>query len=307
MLGRRRIDTPAPIRSSLADAAFAVEERVVWGGADVLRRLAEIVKWPFERIAWAIERGLVWPLEKRADSWSASIRIAGLAVLALLAAGAGVAGLVLASGTGGGGNDSGTVVNAVSATSTPMPTAAAAAKVAPATAAPVLQGAKPDFAAKGGSGVAKGSAESSAPGGPGGSTTTAGSSSEVARSATSGNPAATAASEETAGPAALKVAHQFAGAFVLYEIGRESSNVRSVFNETATPQLSHALLRRPPRQPAGTKVPKAKVLNVVPGPHHGDTYTLSVSLLRVGVTSELRLDMQRNEKTGKWQVTDALG
>ena len=70
MLGRRRIDTPAPIRSSLADAAFAVEERVVWGGADVLRGIVDVVKWPFERAIWAIERGLVWPLEERTGDWS---------------------------------------------------------------------------------------------------------------------------------------------------------------------------------------------------------------------------------------------
>jgi len=277
---------------------------VVWGGADALRRFGEIVKWPFERIAWAIERGLVWPLEERADGLSASLRIAGVAALALLAAAAGVAGLVLASGGGSNSTSRGTVVRASPAPA-PAP-AAAAAKVAPATAAPVLQGAKPDFAPEADSGAAKSSAESPAPGGPGGSTSTAGSTSEVARSAQSSGPAA-AASEKTAGPAAIEVAHEFAGAFVLYEIGRKSSDVRAVFDETATPQLAHALLRRPPRQPAGTAVPKAKVLNVVPGPHHGDTYTLSVSLLRVGVTSELRLDMQRNEKTGEWQVTDALG
>ena len=42
-----------------------------------------------------------------------------------------------------------------------------------------------------------------------------------------------------------------------------------------------------------SKVPEAKVLNIVAGPKHGDVYTLSVSLLRVGVTSELRLDMQK--------------
>jgi hypothetical protein len=67
------------------------------------------------------------------------------------------------------------------------------------------------------------------------------------------------------------------------------------------------LLRRPPRLPANVKVPKAKVLNLVPGPVLGDTHTLSVSLLRVGVTSELRIDMQRDKKTGEWRVTDVLG
>jgi hypothetical protein len=302
MLGRRRIDTPAPIRSSLANAAFAVEERVVWGSADVLRRFAEIVKWPFERIAWAIERGFVWPLEERTDGWSASIRIAGIAALALLAVGAGVGGLVLASGNGSGGDSSGTVVRAAPAP-TPAPAAAATTEAAQATAAPVLHGAKPDFAAEADSGVAKSAAESPATEAPTSSASTAGSTSEVARSTPSSDPAAAAASEKAAGPAAMK----FAGAFVLYEIGRKSSDVRSVFDETATPQLTHALLQRPPRQPAGTEVPKAKVLNIVPGPHHGDTYTLSVSLLRVGVTSELRLDMQRDPKTHEWRVTDALG
>ncbi len=277
---------------------------MVWGGADVLRRFAEIVKWPFERIAWAIERGFVWPLEERTDGWSASVRVAGLAAMVLLAAGAGVAGLVLASGDGSGGNSGGTIVRAAP---TPASAAPATTTTAQATAAPVLHGAKPDFAAEADGGIAKSSAESPATEAPTNSAATAGSTAEVAHSAPSSDPAAAAASEKTAGPAAIKVAHQFAGAFVLYEIGRKSSDVRSVFNETATPQLTHALLQRPPRQPAGTPVPKAKVLNIVPGPHHGDTYTLSVSLLRVGVTSELRLDMQRDEKTGEWQVTDALG
>lgn len=279
---------------------------MVWGGADVLRRLVEIVKWPFERIAWAIERGLVWPLEERTDGWSSSVRVAGAVALVVLAAGAGVAGLVLASGDGGSSDSGGTVVR-VPPIPTSAPAPAATAKVAPTTAAPVLQGAKPDFAPEADAGVAKNSADSSDAETSAGSTSTAGSTSEVTHSAPSSDPAVAAAGEKTAGPAAIKVAHQFAGAFVLYEIGRESSEVHKVFGETATPQLTHALLQRPPRQPAGTPVPKAKVLNIVPGPHHGDTYTLSVSLLRVGVTSELRLAMQRNEKTGKWEVTDALG
>jgi len=49
------------------------------------------------------------------------------------------------------------------------------------------------------------------------------------------------------------------------------------------------------------------VLNIVPGPKVGDTYTLSVSLLRVGVTSELRIEMERDPSTHRWQVTDVLG
>ena len=82
--------------------------------------------------------------------------------------------------------------------------------------------------------------------------------------------------------------------------------MRTAFGETATPALSKALLRRPPRLPANVKVPKAKVVNVVPGPSQGGIYPVSVSLLRVGVTSELRLEMEKRKGDG-WRVTNVLG
>jgi hypothetical protein len=301
MFGRRRIDTPAPFRSSIANAAFAVEERVVWGGADVLRRIAEAVKWPFERIVWAIERGFVWPLEERTGDWSAPVRACGVVALVLLAAGAGVLGLVWASGSGGGGTPS--VREAAAPVTGPI--MRQAPQPEPAAAAPVLQGAKPDFSAEADAGAAKSSSETA---GAEGAAATSGSTAEVAKSAssTSGG-AAGAAAVKPAGPAASKVARQFAGAFVLFETGRKTPEVRTTFKETATPQLTRELLQRPPRLPAGVEVPKAKVLNVVAGPHQGDTYTLSVSLLRVGVTSELRLDMQRDPKSGEWLVADVRG
>jgi hypothetical protein len=301
MLGRRRIDTPAPFRSSIANAAFAVEERVVWGGADVVRRIAEAIKWPFERVIWAIERGLVWPLEERTGDWSGPVRMLGVIALVLLAAGAGVLGLVWASGSGGGGTPS--VQQAAAPVSTPIVRQAPQPAAAPA--APVLQGAKPDFSPESDAGVVKSSGEIA---GSGSAAATSGSTAEVAKSAgsTDGNAAGTTAAKP-AGPAATKVALQFSGAFVLFETGRKTAEVRTTFNETATPHLTRELLQRPPRLPAGVEVPKAKVLNVVAGPHQGDTYTLSVSLLRVGVTSELRLDMQRDPKTGEWRVTDVRG
>jgi hypothetical protein len=121
------------------------------------------------------------------------------------------------------------------------------------------------------------------------------------------------AGPEVAGPAAIKVARRFADAFVLYEIGKTSAHVRKAIAETASPDLAKALLRRPPRLPSNVKVPKARVLNIVVGPTHGDTYTVSASLLRVGVTSELRLDMKRvpqesgGERELAWQVTDVTG
>lgn len=303
MLGRRRIDTAAPIRSSLAHAAFAVEERVVWGGADVLRGIADVIKWPFERAIWAVERGFVWPLEERSGDWSASVRVLGIAVLALLAAGAGVLGLVWASGNGSGGNSPAAETGA----SIAAPVVRHATPPAAVAAAPVLQGAKPNFADAPQGGVSK-SASTESTVAPSGSTTGTGSTAEVVKSAnSSASDSASTVAVKPAGPPATTVARQFAGAFVLYEIGRKTSQVETIFSETATPRLAHELLRRPPRQPAGFKVPKAKVLNVVAGPHKGDTFTLSVSLLRVGVTSELRLEMQRNPKTGVWQVADSLG
>ncbi|MDX6603117.1 MAG: hypothetical protein QOF13_2319 [Solirubrobacterales bacterium] len=273
---------------------------MVWGGADVLRRLLDAAKWPFERIIWAIERGLVWPLEERTGDWSAPVRAFGVIALALLAVGAGVLGLVWASGSGGGGS-----AHLRTATPVAAPIVQQTPVAEPDPAAPVLQGAKPDFTVESGGGVSQSSAEV-AP--STGADAAANSTSEVASSgATSSNGSSGAPATEVAGPAAIKVAHQFAGAFVLYETGRETAKIRDAFAETATPQLTHSLLGRPPRLPAGVKVPKAKVLNVVAGPHHGDTYTLSVSLLRLGVASELRLDMQPDPKTSQWRVTDVRG
>jgi hypothetical protein len=110
-----------------------------------------------------------------------------------------------------------------------------------------------------------------------------------------------------AGPAALKVARQFAQGFVVYETGGEEVEFKDAFDESATPELTKALMQRPPKQPATVKVPRAKVVNVVPGPSHGTVYKVSVSLLRVGVTSELRLSMEKLKGGQGWRVTDVLG
>jgi hypothetical protein len=106
--------------------------------------------------------------------------------------------------------------------------------------------------------------------------------------------------------AARRVARHFAEAFVVYETGGVDAKVRSGFRHTTTRQLAEALLRRPPRQPAAVEVPQAKVVTVVAGPSKGNVYEVSVSLLRVGVTSELRLAMEQGPGK-KWQVTNVLG
>lgn len=268
-----------------------------WDGSHALEGLLDAVRWPFERAAWAIERGLVWPLEERTGDWSPRTRIVTVVSLALLAVGAGALGLVLASGSNGG-----TTQVRLSAAPGPAPVAKAPSTPKPEQVAPQLQGAKPNFAAEADGGVAKQAAQAAE---PVATATAASSTSEVATS--DAGPKSAAGAETVAGPAAIKVARRFAGAFVLYETGKVTPAVRQTFSETATPQLTRELLRRPPRLPAGVEVPQAKVLNIVPGPHRGDTYTLSASLLRVGITSELRLDMQRDEKTHEWLVGATRG
>jgi hypothetical protein len=273
------------------DAAMAVEERVAWPVADLMRGAFEVVRWPFERVTWATERTVVWPLGERA----ARLGLPGpaLAVGAVLLATCALAlGAILA---GGGGE--GTAVVAA-------PTSAPVERVAPEPEPePVLHGAVPDFTPEGGDAGTKVAKRDTVIASKPDTATPSGTSSGSATATPS------SAGEKVAdpGPAAIDVARRFSGAFVLYETGRSDAKVRAAFDATASPRLTQALLRRPPRLPANVKVPKAKVLNVVPGPRHGDTFTLSASLLRVGVTSELRIDVQRDPESGEWQVTDVLG
>jgi hypothetical protein len=261
---------PGALRSSLADAAFTVEEY------------------------------LVWPIQERTGGWSRGTRAWSVMALVLLAAGGVAAGIAISNPSSG---------------TNPVPTLAGptgAGAGSPASThheatGPVLHGTAPSFAPEAGEGVPR-SDESEVLR----SETTTAAGAEKAGS-TGSDSAAPQAGPEVAGPAAIKVARRFADAFVLYEIGKTSAPVRKVFAETASPDLAKALLRRPPRLPSNVKVPKARVLNVVVGPTHGDTYTVSASLLRVGSTSELRLDMKRvpqepgGEKELAWQVTDVTG
>jgi hypothetical protein len=263
------------LRSSLANAAWAVEDRVILGGGDLLRGIFDVVKWPFERIAWAVERWLIWPLEERAGIWG---RRAGIALVAAVAIGAVVAGLLWTTSGDSGGSTTRQAVAPVAVPTPPVPEQSPPAEV--------LRGAAPVFKPEADGGVAKPAGGEAVP----------------APAEPSTAPAAIAPPTV---PAATKVARRFAGAFVLYETGKKGDEVRAVFRETATPQLARALLRRPPRLPASGKVPQAKVLNVVAGPARGATLTLSASLLRVGATSELRIDVQKTRDGPK--VTSVLG
>jgi hypothetical protein len=278
-------------------------------GRRILLGVAERLRWPFERALWAVERGLLWPLQERLlwplqerlAGWAPPGRSVGAGALATIAVAAVLAGVLV-------------LPDAVEA---PRDRVAAPARVAIASpeplppaeepSGPVLRGVPPNFSVGKGVGVSEAKADGD------GSAEAAAESSGDAPVA-SGNPAepedaaaATTSSRKPvpAGPAAMKVARRFSEAFVFYEIGERPARAKTVFAETATPRLAEALGERPPRQPAQGKVPKARVVNLVPGPRAGKAYTVSASLLRVGLTSELRLEL--NKKKGQWVVTDVRG
>jgi hypothetical protein len=297
-----------------------------------------------EDAAWFLRERVVWPTEDRLDRLGPRGRV-GVLGGAAVAVGAVVAALVIA-GSGGSGSGAGTTEAFVAprkpAPATKVAPAPKPKKKTAKPTGPTLHGAPPDFSAakevKAGVGDGKAvekqqktSATSEGPAERGagetpaatakiGATPAASASAEAqadSLATASGAGAGVAESgsgnekgSELAGPPAPKAAKQtarrFAEAFVVYEVGGVDNQVRKAFGQTSTKQLSRSLLRRPPRQPADVKVPQAKVVNVVAGPSQGTVYSVSVSLLRVGVTSELRLELEQGAGK-KWQVTNVLG
>ncbi|HEX5527575.1 MAG TPA: hypothetical protein VFX44_10325 [Solirubrobacterales bacterium] len=264
-----------------------------------------------EDVSLALREYVVWPVEDAFLGLSDRGRIAAATGAAALALGIGVLGF---SALGSDGSQPASAPVAVA----PTPAPSAAPHSPAPKAVPTLHGATPVFkpapkgeAAVGGSEEVQREAAAAAASNTGNAATDTISSSPAAHPA--GAPAAASASASAApldgppaGPAAISVARKFAEGFVVYETGGDKSIIRKAFAQTATPELTKALLRRPPRQPAGVVVPQAKVVNVVPAPSHGTVYPLSVSLLRVGVTSELRLEMEQL-KNKEWRVTNVLG
>jgi hypothetical protein len=263
-----------------------------------LRGVAEVVRWPFERAAWVIERGVLWPLREHFAGRGVSSRGVGAAALGALAIAAVLFGVLLLPNGSDTPQDQATAPARVAIVpSQPQPQAEQPRE-------PVLQGATPNFKVGSGVGVSQASAGESGAADPEASSSAANAAGEAPPSEEA---AATTSSKKPvpAGPAAMKVARRFSEAFVFYEIGERPARAKTVFGETTTPQLADALGERPPRLPADAKVPKARVVNLVPGPRAGKAYTVSVSLLRVGLTSELRLEL--NKANGDWLVTDVRG
>lgn len=264
----------------------------------------------FEDLSLALRDRVLWPAEDyfRSFSDAGCAAVAGGAVV--LALGLGIGGYSLAAS--GGSEPAPAPQVAVTSAPAPEPTPV---KTAPKPEAdPTLQGATPVFKAPGGDSSKVDGSKAVASEAPVATTSHTGNpatdtfSTSAAAQPTAGATASAAASVDgpPAGPAAIAVARKFADAFVAYETGAEKSAVRKAFKATAVPDVTKALLQRPPRQPAGVEVPKAKVLNVVPAPSHDRIYPVSVSLLRVGTTSELRLEMEQL-KNKQWRVVNVLG
>jgi hypothetical protein len=328
-------------RAALAGAWIGLKERLSSPGPD----LGAIWR-PFEDLAWFLRKKVLWRLADRFSELGTRGRVATAGGVALAAGVGVAALALAVSGGSSSPTPSAPVaiVNPAPAPSSAPPAArvpppeATTPKAPP---APTLHGAAPVFSppkskAKAGAGKPGGLAAtpkqktakteraikpanapaatakigatptasataSSADAAPGAK---AGAEGTVAGNSTAGG--ATQLDGPPAGPKAIKVARNFAGAFVVYETGGIDSKVRKTFGSSAAPALSHSLLKRPPRLPADVKVPRAKVVNIVPGPSQGKVFTVSVSLLRVGVTSELRLEMEQRKHDG-WQVTNVLG
>jgi hypothetical protein len=291
-------------RAAAADSVWIAQDRVRNESGAALREGANRAKWPFEQTAYGLRKRVIWPLEDRAATMGRPARALATAAVVLVAVAAGVGGLVWAAPDGP--HERAETAIAVGATPAPPVEVKAAPKEAP---EPTLHGAAPIFKPAQAEPAAEvDPAKAIVKAAPAGSTSAKAAATSSAASSSSAKPSAQSASVAgpPAGPAAIAVARDFADNFLRYETGSDDAKVRQGFGETATPALAKALLRRPPRLPANVKVPKAKVVNVVPAPSKGGVYPVSVSLLRVGLTSELRLEMEQRKGDG-WRVTNVLG
>jgi hypothetical protein len=297
---------------------FSAVGDTLWSAQD---RTRTETKRGFARLSWEA-RQLLLTLRDHAELAGAPARVLAASVLVLLAAGVGVAALIWAAPDHGKTQTTVAEVSAPALDPAPAPAPSKPAKPA----APTLHGAAPVFEASGDNGtggVAPEATSAPAPAGTAKSGSAAAADEAASTKISSGPATGTSASDAStsaarangshpargpvAGPAAVAVASRFAAAFVGYEVGEsEDPKVQGALKATTTPQLGQALMERPPRLPANVEVPKAKVLNVVPAPSREGVFPISVSLLRVGTTSELRLEMQKQKGKG-WLVTNVLG
>jgi hypothetical protein len=280
----------------------------------------ERATWPLRKLTWLVEEKVLWPLSDlvrgrgahaaTTDAASAAtapaatadaglpksrldLRIAVGTVGGAAVIGIAVAALVASLG-GGSGNGSPATPSAPSAAVANGPAASYGSQASQGT----LQGAKPSF--KSASKVTKAEAAANL---QAGATTKADASPTAATNSKPSSIPATGSDDK----AALATAKGFSGAFVLYEVGRSNPKVKKSFAANTTPALAKALKDRPPQQPGSVKVPTAKVQNIVLSPtkKDGRQVEASVSLLRLGAVSELRLTLVQRD--GKWLVSEVRG
>jgi hypothetical protein len=262
----------------LLDAAWEFEDRYLWRAQRALGQRAEVAQ---EALDDALERAqqAVEPLQRLIQTkvtWPLgdAVRERGMAARAGIATAA--TATAIAAGVAGA-----TVGAPGDSPSTPAP----AASAGPAT--PVVQVASPPQALQGTAPpIELGDATVKPP--------------PPAAPAPAAAPA-TATAEPPA-----RVAWRFAQAFVLYEVGKSNDETAATFAETADPVLAKSLAVSPPRLPTGTKVPEARVLNVVLADRKQKQVTASVSLARLRAVSEVRLTLTQDDK-GVWRVLQVLG
>jgi len=252
--------------------------------------------WPFKRLWWGFEKHLLWPTADsfrrvaEAMRYRNPLAYIGATALVCLAAGAVATAVyfyneanrteappVVAEATLG--------EDTVMAPVTPPPIAAVPSQ--PTGGEDTLKGVVPDFSSSG----------QNAGGDEGGS-------------GTPGSQSAQELPETVVQPSAapdsppLKVADRFARTFVGYELGEQKATRE--LRKSATAKLARELSDDPPRLPSNGQIPKATVLNVVAGKKRGDNMEVSVSLMRSGATSELRLALVRENGKG-WLVSEVRG
>ncbi len=241
--------------------------------------------WPFRRLWWAIEKHLLWPVTDsfrrlaEAMRYRSPVAYIGATALVCLTAGA-VATAVYFYNEANRTEGQAVIAEAplgedvVLSPVTPPPTVAVPSQ--PTAGEDTLKGVVPNF----------------------GSSGQRGDKAAVELPETAVRPSASPDSPP------LKVAHRFARTFVGYELGEQKA-ARDLRN-SATPRLARELSDNPPRLPSNGRIPKATVLNVVAGKKSGDNLQVSVSLMRSGATSELRLALVRNNAKG-WLVSQVKG
>ena len=281
---------------SLREAAWNLEERLLWRGSDAARsrvrrffsrigdliirffirlrlafrrlvhgrlpRVTAVLRRVTEPVVRLIETKVVWPLADRWHEHGLIARSGAVAALGAVAVAALIAGTNLSKSdpASGGSTEALAAVPAIDlASAEPTTMEGVTPQFAPAAAGTAQPGAVPEPAPQ--------------PTGP--------------------------------GPAA--VAWRFSQAFVDYEIGKAGAKTGQTFAETAAPELAKALSEDPPRLPNGTAVPEARVLNVVVKNETPKSVVASVSLLRVGTVSEVRLTVSLDEADKTWKVSEVLG